>query len=299
MLVAPAKPMRGVLPAYIGRIAVTEGMMAGDLAGQVAIVTGGGRGIGRAIAQRLAAAGAAVTITAHTEEQLQQTVSLIEQEGGRALAVTADVCDPEAVAHVVAETEQQLGPVDILVNNAGFPGTPGPLWEVDPDDWWRSVEVNLRGSLLYARAVLPGMLARRRGHIINVTSQVAYSAYPYVSSYAAAKAATVRLSESLAFETKDAGIAVFSMNPGGVHTTMTDEFFGSPAGRRWLPGMMERIKHNNTPPDHAVALCLLLATGAADALSGRSLGVEDDVPSLVEQAQELRESERYLLRRRL
>jgi NAD(P)-dependent dehydrogenase (short-subunit alcohol dehydrogenase family) len=131
------------------------------------------------------------------------------------------------------------------------------------------------------------MLARRRGRIINVTSQVAYSAHPYVSSYAAAKAALVRLPESLAFETKDAGIAVFSMNPGSVHTTMTDDFFGSAAGRHWLPGLMERIEQGYTPPDQAVALCLLLATGAADALSGRSLGVDDDVPSLVAQADAL------------
>src|ERR1700741_212445 len=140
------------------------------LTGQVAIVTGRGRGIGRAIAQALAQQGAAVTVTARSGEQLAETVALITAAGGRAIAVTADVTDPHAVKRVVTETEQQLGPVDLLVNNAGSASALGPLWEVDPEDWWHDVTVNLRGTLLCTHAVLPGMLTRRRGRIINMAS---------------------------------------------------------------------------------------------------------------------------------
>jgi NAD(P)-dependent dehydrogenase (short-subunit alcohol dehydrogenase family) len=101
--------------------------MARELDGQVALVTGGGCGIGQAVAEALAAAGAAATVIARSADQRQETVARVTQAGGQALAVPADVCDPAAVAHVVAQTEQQHGPVDLLVNNAGFPGTPGPL----------------------------------------------------------------------------------------------------------------------------------------------------------------------------
>src|SRR5215470_5527648 len=140
------------------------------LTGQVAIVTGSGRGIGRAIAQALAQQGAAVTVTARSGEQLAETVALITAAGGRAIAVAADVTDPPAVERVVTQTEQQLGPVDLLVNNAGVMGPIGPLWEAAPEEWWHAMAIHVYGPVLYCRAVVPGMVARRRGRIINVAS---------------------------------------------------------------------------------------------------------------------------------
>ena len=134
-----------------------------DLSGQVAIVTGGGRGLGRAYALRLAQAGAAVAVVARSSDQLAETVRLIELEGGRALALTADVSDRAAVQGVVAEVEERLGPVDLLVNNAGVAGPTVPAWEAEPNDWWRCLEINLGGPYLCARTVLPGMIERRRG----------------------------------------------------------------------------------------------------------------------------------------
>ena len=119
-----------------------------DLSGQVALVTGGGRGIGRAMALALAKAGAAVAVAARTEEQLAETVALVEQASGRATAVTADVTDQQAVDRMASEVEQQLGPVDLLVNNAGAGDPGGPIWEVDPDRWWRVLDVNIRGPFL-------------------------------------------------------------------------------------------------------------------------------------------------------
>ena len=120
----------------------------------------------------MAKAGAAVSTVARSEDQLTETVVLIEGEGGRAIALPVDVTDQQAVECAMAETERQLGPVDLLVNNAGHGGQVGPLWEVEPGEWWLCVEVNIRGPFLCARAVLPGMIARQRGRII-VTSSMA------------------------------------------------------------------------------------------------------------------------------
>jgi NAD(P)-dependent dehydrogenase (short-subunit alcohol dehydrogenase family) len=121
-------------------------MNNGELLGQVAIVTGGGRGLGQAIAQSLAEAGARVVVAARSAAQLAETVALIEQQGGQALAFEMDVTDQETVQRVVAAVEQTLGPVDLLVNNAGVATPFGPIWEVDADEWWRCLDINLRDS---------------------------------------------------------------------------------------------------------------------------------------------------------
>jgi NAD(P)-dependent dehydrogenase (short-subunit alcohol dehydrogenase family) len=162
-----------------------------DLTDQVALVTGGGRGLGRAFALALAAAEAKVAVMARTAAQLEETVQLIEGAGGCALAIPGDVSVPAAVAHVVTTTEQQLGPVDLLVNNAGWyaPGSLGYAWEVGPEAWWYTFEINLRGAFLCARALLPGMLQRHRGRIVNVSSGTPINADPLWEALCASKAA--------------------------------------------------------------------------------------------------------------
>ena len=139
-----------------------------DLSGHVALVTGGGRGLGRAFAQALSISGAVVAVTARSEDQLAATVELIESSGGRALAIAGDASDPQRVEQAVATVEAQIGPVDILVNNAGVPGEIKEEWLTDPEEWWRTLEVNLRGPYMFIRRALPGMIERHRGRIINI-----------------------------------------------------------------------------------------------------------------------------------
>ncbi len=141
-----------------------------DLKGQVAVITGGSKGLGWAFALALAEAGAQVAVTARHEGELEDTVAEIGERGGRGFAFPADVIDGDAVAGLVAVVEEALGPVDLLVNTAGSFQAFGSPAEIDPDEWWREVEVNLRGPFLCARAVLPGMIERKR--VVLSTSPV-------------------------------------------------------------------------------------------------------------------------------
>jgi NAD(P)-dependent dehydrogenase (short-subunit alcohol dehydrogenase family) len=257
----------------------------GDLTDQVAIVTGGGRGIGRAIALGLAKAGRSVAVVARSEDQLAETVGQIKQRGSSAISVTADVSDPGAVQRMVSELEESLGSVDLLVNNAGLAGPIGPTWEVDPDDWWRCLEVNLRGPMLCSRAVLPGMIARGGGRIINVASGAGTFAIPYLGAYVMSKTALIRFTEILALEAGAHGIKVFAIEPGTVSTSMAAYVMGSEEGRRWMHWFGEVFqKGEDVPPDQAADLVVLLASGRADALSGRFFTIKDDVIGLAERA---------------
>jgi NAD(P)-dependent dehydrogenase (short-subunit alcohol dehydrogenase family) len=271
-----------------------------DLSGQVALVTGGGRGLGRAFAQALARAGAAVSVIARSEDQLAETVRLIQGAGGRAIAIPADVTDRDAVEGAVATIERRLGSVDLLANNAGVYAPVGPAWEVDPDRWWRTIEVNLLGPFLCARAVLPGMVARRRGRIINISSGAAAVQYPYGSAYGISKAALTFMTNSLAAETKGYGVSVFSYVPGTVRTAMSEHLAESPEVHRWI-GYRFRKKFeegSDTPVEEAVRVFMILASGRADALSGRHISVSDDVAELVRRVEEIEKNDLYTLRLR-
>jgi NAD(P)-dependent dehydrogenase (short-subunit alcohol dehydrogenase family) len=274
-----------------------------DLNAQVALVTGGGRGIGRAIAVELAKAGAAIAVGARSADQLTETVVLIKNAGGRAIPLTVDVTDQCAVKNAVMATEQQLGPVDLLVNNAADDGQIGPLWDANPDAWWRCVEVNLRGPFLCARAAVPGMIARRRGRIVNVSSGAGLRAWRYTSAYAVSKAALIRLGENLAAETGEHGISVFNIDPGFVRTAMTEAAAASTGDQKWRGGRMRRSLTGEgplapIPPQRAAELVLFLASGRADALSGCFISVHDDVAEMARRADEIQRDGLHTLRLR-
>lgn len=276
----------------------TAGGQSSGLTGQVALVTGGGRGIGRAIARALAAAGAAVAVVARSQAQVVETAALICHSGGCALGVAGDITDRDAVDRLVRQVERELGPVDVLVNNAGAGSAIGPLWEVAPEDWWRDVEVILRGAFLCARAVLPGMIQRRRGRIVNVSSKVALGPQAYATGYATSRAAILRLTDSLAAETAEHGISVFAISPGLVRTAMTEYVLESTAGRKWLPEASAIPTEHWVSAEQAAELVRFLASGQGDGLSGRFIHVGDDYVAMAGRAGEIRSRDLYTLRLR-
>ena len=246
----------------------------------MALVTGGGRGIGRGIALELADAGAHVAVSARTEEQLRETA---DEVGG--LAVVADVSKREDVDRMVGEVERALGPLDLLVANAGVAGWEDAAWEVEPAEWWHVLEVNVLGVYLCCRAVIPGMIERGRGRIVITGSGAAYLPGSRSSAYAASKAAVWRFGETLALQLEPHAIQVFVISPGLVRTEMTEDNF--PDDAPW------------TPPELAPRLVRALASGRADALAGRYIHAEhDDVDDLIRRADEIRENDLNAIRLR-
>jgi NAD(P)-dependent dehydrogenase (short-subunit alcohol dehydrogenase family) len=260
--------------------------MAGRLAGETAIVTGAGRGFGKAIALGLAGAGAAVTVTARSKDQLDAVVREIEAAGGRALAAAGDVTKRDDVARVVAAAEKKFGPTSVLVNNAGITGPFGPVWVMDPDEWWSAQEVIVRGTLLFMRAVMPGMVERRKGSVINVASLGGQWFTPLVSCYGIGKMSQIRLSELAAAEAKSHGVQVYVIEPGTVVTDMAEKTMASAEAKRWVPHMVEYLKQLKQTSDPAPGLarcaemCVQLASGKYAALAGRFLIPPDDFDKL-------------------
>ena len=227
--------------------------MPQSLEGQVALVTGGGRGIGASIARELSGAGMDVWISGRTTDQVEATAAEI---GGHPLV--GDVSRRDHVERWVRET----APIDLLVANAGG-GNRGISWELDPDEWWRVFEVNVLGVHLSCSAVIPGMLERGRGRIVITGSGAAYLPGATETGYTSSKAAVCRYGETLANALRNR-IPVFVMSPGLVRTAVTEDAFDDDAP--W------------TPTECAPRLVHALATGRFDALAGRYLHAEHDPP---------------------
>ena len=190
------------------------------LDGRVALITVGGRGIGRAIALAYAAEGARLALSARTASELDETARTVaERFGGEVITAVADVSSREQVDAAVAQTLDQYGVIDVLVNNAGNIGPMGRVWDNDPDDWASTIAVHLMGVFYGCRAVLPSMLARGQGRIVNMSGVGG----PNMSAYDAAKTGIVNLTENLALELADTSITVNAISPGSIHTRMWEE----------------------------------------------------------------------------
>lgn len=266
----------------------------------VALVTGAGRGLGRAFAMALAQHGFKLALTARTEAEVTEAAATIVRAGGRAIALPGDVTERQAVEHVVATTEAELGPIDLLINNAGVL-TCGLVGTLDPDAWWHDLAINLRGPFLFANAVVPGMLSRGRGRIINVASGAGLRAIETGAAYCVSKAALIRLSEIIALETTKRGLATFAIDPGTVRTPMNLRFMASAEMRRRSPAVAAWFEQlfaegGDTPIERSVELVVALALGRADALSGCFVGVDDDLDALVANAEAVQHEQRLRLR---
>jgi NAD(P)-dependent dehydrogenase (short-subunit alcohol dehydrogenase family) len=259
-----------------------------SLDGQVALVTGAGRGIGRAIALALAADGAQVALMGRDPATLDAVVVEVAGAGGRAVAAAADVSRGGQVRAAVEEVTRHVGPIDLLVSNAGQRDAAGSApWEADPADWWRVVETNLRGPFLLAHAVLPGMVARGSGRVLHVGSGMGHSPRPAWSAYGVSKAALSRLTDTLGAALDGTGVTVLEASPGLVRTEMTETMWGPAEEQPWNP--VEAI----------TGLVLRFARGELDLLHGRFVhAARDDLDGLLARAAELRAADARTLRLR-
>lgn len=291
-----------------------------SLNGRTALVTGAGSGVGRELALTIAAQGARVLCVGRRVERLEHTAAAIRAAGGEAHALAADVADPDAVARLAETVTKQHGGIDLLLNNAGSFAAVGPLWEMDPEVWWRDVAINLRGPMLLCRAFVPGMIARDRGMIINldggggacgpdiVVRRLGEPDAPRFnganvggSAYGASKAALMRLTEGLARELELSGARVFAfgLNPGFVRTEMTEQLASGPGGEKWqaIVGRMFARGVDRPPTDCASAVLRLLAI-ASPGISGCVFDVDTDFGAVAEDQARIRRDELYLMRLR-
>ena len=237
-----------------------------ELSGQVALVTGASTGIGRHLVDGLAARGMVVAGVARSEDRLRTAMAEVsDATGARTLAVAADVTDRPSVEAAVAEVVAELGQVDLLVNNAGLIDEfEVPVWEADADQWWEVVSSHIRGAQLTIRSLVPWMVLRNRGRVVNIASGLSTRANPDYSAYSVAKTGLMRLTESLVAGLEGSGVRAFDVAPGVVDTPMT----------RSMP--MWQGFTDWTPPEQVVELIAVVAAGELDQWSGRFLRAGKD-----------------------
>lgn len=251
-----------------------------SLSNHVALVTGGGRGIGRAISLALAKAGARVALTARSSGELDEAVQAIRQEGGQGLALPADLAEAGMPARLLDQVKAQLGPVDILVNNAGIGSSanPRPVVDFDDDFWELSLKVNLTVPYLLCKAALPAMLARQWGRIINVASINGRVPSLHGAAYTASKHGLLGLTRTLALEVVRDGITVNAICPGPVRTLMNDRRIAYDAQRRGVS--LQEQEQGMTPmggrlePEDVAPLAVYLASDDARKVTGQAWNVD-------------------------
>lgn len=275
-----------------------------ELSGRSAIITGASQGLGRAIAARFVEEGASVLLAARGEERLRRArdeLAGLARRGQVVHDVTADVSRPEGCAAIVGQAEELLPEVTILVNNAGVYGPMGRVEEVAWEAWVEAVRINLFGTVLMCRAVIPLMRRRGYGKIINLSGGGATGPLPFISAYAASKAAVVRLTETFAEELREARVDVNAIAPGALDTRLLDEVLAAgpeKVGAELYERSLRQREEGGTPLEKGAALAVFLASGESDGITGRLLSaVWDDWAGLPARREELAGSDVYTLRR--
>jgi 3-oxoacyl-[acyl-carrier protein] reductase len=252
-----------------------------NLIDKVALITGGSRGIGKAVAEAFVREGAHIVIASRTTSEIESTIQemKIKYSDCSIVGKTADVSDATAVKNLVDEIIDQHGAVDVLVNAAGVQPPIGPFAEVEAQEWIKSVGINLFGSVLCCRSVLPRMISRKAGKIINFSGGGATGPRPYFSAYACGKTAVVRFTETLAEEVRGFGIDVNAVAPGAVNTKMLDEIIdaGRRAGNKEWEDAERRKDAGGTPPEAAAHLVAFLASDESNGITGKLISAPWDL----------------------
>ncbi len=271
------------------------------LEGQVAVITGSGRGIGRAIALAYAREGAKLALAARNEKELDEAVGAVSELGAEAMAVPTDVTSQEDTERLARRVVDRFGRIDVLVNNAGNSGPVGPLQGNDIADWVNTISVNLTGTFLVCRAVIPVMLGQSAGKIINLSGAGATNAWSNMSAYCSSKAAVVRLTEVLAQELDGRGITVNALGPGSVHTSMWDKMTeqAAEAGADFIHQLGMRVTSGGGASiDECAELAVWLASEDSGELTGRLISAAtDDFRGLPPRIAEIMAGDAYTLRR--
>jgi 3-oxoacyl-[acyl-carrier protein] reductase len=265
--------------------------------GKSVLITGAGRGIGKRLALGFAAEGARVGLLARSEGELDLAKLEIEQAGGQALRLRADVREPEDLAHAVERMRSNFGGLDVLIAAAGVQGPIGPFLFSKPKAWNETVEINLIGAANACRVALPPMIEKRSGKVILISGGGSAYARPNFSAYSVSKTALVRFGENLAVEVSDHNVQVNVIAPGAAYSTMTDEILRAGeerAGRKEIEDA-ERVRvTGGIPAEKQIALALFLASERSNHISGKLIHVNDDWKRF---EQENMKSEMYTLRR--
>jgi NAD(P)-dependent dehydrogenase (short-subunit alcohol dehydrogenase family) len=274
------------------------------LEGRKILITGASQGFGLAVAERCLAEGADVAVCARSRDQIERTAEALRAKAGkgqRVAAAVADVSSPKEVDALMADVTRELGELDGLVNNAGVYGPKGAIEDVDWAEWAKAIEINLMGTVLPCRAVLPGFRRRGAGKIVNLSGGGATAPLPRLSAYAASKAAVVRFTETLAEELRGTKIDVNAIAPGALNTRLLDEVLAAgpeKVGQAFYERSLKQKADGGAPLDKGAALCAFLLSAESDGIAGRLLSaVWDPWSDLPARRAELAESDIYTLRR--
>lgn len=268
---------------------------------KVSIITGGSRGIGKAIAAAFAGEGSHLVLTSRTEAELEASRQEIKGLSSTRIEITlTDVSKEEQVKALIDFTLEKFGTVDILVNCAGIQGPIGFVTDVDSEKWIEAININLYGTFLCIKAVLPTMIKNKKGKIINLSGGGAVSPRPRFSAYSASKAAVVRLTETLAEEVKEYNIDINAVAPGAVNTRLLDEVLraGEAAGKEELIKAIKQKREGGVPPEKVAELAVFLASSKSDGLSGRLISLLwDNWKEIPQHLDNIMSSDIYTMRR--
>lgn len=275
-----------------------------SLASRAAIITGASEGLGLSIARAYVAAGADVLLCARNVERLALVHDELTSLAGPAQQIVVQGADVSKVADVerlVDAALERFSQVHILVNNAGVYGPKGPIEEIDWTEWVAAIEINLLGSVLMCRALMPHFKAHRYGKIIQLSGGGATNPLPRISAYATSKAAVVRFAETLAEEARESGIDVNSIAPGALNTRLLDEVLAAgpeKVGSSFFERSLKQKAQGGTPLEKGAELAVFLASSASDGMTGKLISaVWDPWETLPEHAEDLRQGDVYTLRR--